>query len=247
MAPRARLIAIAAACWLLMLAGGARAVDDHGVSIKNTSFTDSASGTTTTTIVVGDSVTWHWDGAGADTTHTVTSDNGSAMSFDSDPGANGTTSFPSHSTGDTFKVTFPTAGTFTYHCKVHPTLMKGTISVVPPSGGGGGGGGGNGPPPPPSPVPPSGGVKDRTAPSFSSVKETSKKLVFSLSEPSKVTIKVRKGRKVVKTFHMSGKKGSNSFKLSHRGLKSGVRYKALISAVDGAGNKSASKSVTVKV
>jgi hypothetical protein len=79
------------------------------------------------------------------------------------------------------------------------------------------------------------------------VKEKSKKLVFTLSEPGKVTIKIRKGRKVVKTFHLAGKLGANSFRLTHRGLKKGVRYSALISAVDSAGNKSPVKRVTVKV
>jgi hypothetical protein len=71
--------------------------------------------------------------------------------------------------------------------------------------------------------------------------------VFTLSEPAKVTIKIRKGSKVVKTFHVAGKLGSNSFSLTHRGLKKGVRYTALISAVDSAGNASPAKRVTVKV
>ncbi len=245
MAPRARPVAIAAACWLFLLAGAARAVDDHSVSIKNTAFTDQASGTTTTTIAQGDSVTWHWDGTGFDTDHSVTADGGQSMTFDSGS---------AHSNGDHFTVVFPTSGCFTYHCTVHPTTMHGQVivgmGVCPPptggggTGGGGGGGGGNGPPPPP---PPASRGPDTTAPAFSAVKVKSKKLTFKLTEAAKVTIKVRKGHKLVKTFRMTGKKGSNSFRLTHRGLKKGVRYRAQVTAVDKAGNKSRVASVTAKL
>jgi hypothetical protein len=79
------------------------------------------------------------------------------------------------------------------------------------------------------------------------VKVKSKKLTFKLTEAAKVTIKVRKGHKLVKTFRMTGKKGSNSFRLTHRGLKKGVRYRAQVTAVDKAGNKSRVASVTVKL
>ncbi len=252
MAPRARLVAIVAACWLVTLVGAARAVDDHSVSVKSYSFTDASSSTSTTVIPEGDSVTWHWDGPG--TNHSVTSDAGSAMSFDSDA----TNPTHTHPTGDTFTVVFPTSGCFQYHCSVH-SFMHGQVQVgtgvCPPpppptsggsggTGGGGGGGGGNGPPPPPPPASP---VVDTTPPAFSAVKEKAKKLVFKLSEAAKVTIKVRKGHKVVKTFHMSGKQGTNTFRLTHRGLKKHVRYTAAIRAVDAAGNASLSKRVTLKL
>jgi plastocyanin len=246
MAPRARSVAVAAACWLIVLAGAARAVTDHSVSVKSFSFTDAESGTNTTTIPEGDSVTWHWDGPG--TNHSVTSDPGSAMSFDSDA----TNPTHTHPTGDTFTVVFPTSGCFMYHCSVHP-YMHGQVQVgtgvcppppAPGGGGGGGGGGGNGPPPPPPPASP---PADTTPPALSAVREKSKKLVFTLSEPAKVTIKVRKGHKLVKTFHMSGKQGANSFRLTHRGLKKGVKYRALITASDSSGNVSLAKSLRVKI
>jgi hypothetical protein len=79
------------------------------------------------------------------------------------------------------------------------------------------------------------------------VRVKSKKLTFKLSEAGKVTIKIRKGHKVVKTFHVSGKQGANSFRLTHRGLKKGVKYRALVTAVDGAGNKSRVASVSLKL
>jgi plastocyanin len=51
------------------------------------------------------------------TTHNITADDGS---FTSGPLAPGTS----------FDATFSLAGTFTYHCSIHPT-MKGTVTVAP--------------------------------------------------------------------------------------------------------------------
>ena len=72
---------------------------------------------TTITIKVGTTVTW------TNTTsapHTVTSDDG--KTFDS--GIN----TPIAASGGTFSFTFTKAGTFTYHCQIHP-FMKATIIV----------------------------------------------------------------------------------------------------------------------
>jgi len=63
-------------------------------------------------ISVGETVTWeNYD----DAQHTVTGDNGE---FDSG----------NLSKGQKFSHTFTTAGTFTYHCNIHPN-MKGTVIV----------------------------------------------------------------------------------------------------------------------
>jgi plastocyanin len=63
------------------------------------------------TVAAGSTVTWtNGDSAG----HTVTADDGS---FGSETIAN----------GDTFSQTFPTAGTFAYHCAIHPAM---TATVV---------------------------------------------------------------------------------------------------------------------
>lgn len=60
---------------------------------------------------VGDTVTW----TNADSLpHTVTADDGS---FDGDVAA-----------GGTFSQAFATAGTFAYHCEIHPS-MTGTITI----------------------------------------------------------------------------------------------------------------------
>jgi len=78
------------------------------------------------TVPVGTTVCWTNTGQ---ITHTATSDTGV---FDSGFLAN----------GDTFSFTFDTAGTYPYHCMVHPIQMTGTITVN------------TGPPPPPPPPPP---------------------------------------------------------------------------------------------
>ncbi|GAC1349608.1 MAG: hypothetical protein NVSMB27_24330 [Ktedonobacteraceae bacterium] len=72
---------------------------------------------TTITITVGTTVTWT-NTTGAP--HTVTSDDG--KTFDS--GIN----TPISANGGTFSFTFTKAGTFAYHCQIHP-FMKATIIV----------------------------------------------------------------------------------------------------------------------
>ena len=82
------------------------------ISIVDFSFNPS-----TLTIKPGDTVTWTNTSAG--TTHTVTS-----TGFDSGQIA----------PGGTFQHTFPTAGTFDFHCSIH-TSMTGKIIVTAAGGG----------------------------------------------------------------------------------------------------------------
>jgi plastocyanin len=78
------------------------------VQIKNFAF-----GPATITAAVGGTVTW----TNGDTTdHTVTFDDTSVKSSDHISG------------GSTYQVTFTKAGTFTYHCSIHPTML-GTVTV----------------------------------------------------------------------------------------------------------------------
>ncbi len=83
--------------------------------------------TCTTTVNVGDTVTWDFSGA----THTSSSGSGGWDSGNVSPGG-------------TFQRTFAQAGSFSYVCNIHPTLMMGAIVVQappaatptsPPSGG----------------------------------------------------------------------------------------------------------------
>jgi len=85
----------------------------------------------TFSVAAGGTVTWAWDSNGQE--HSVTFD--ADQTIDSEIKSSGT-----------FQHTFASAGTFAYHCRVHPTIMKGTITVTTASGDGGtaGGGGGSG-------------------------------------------------------------------------------------------------------
>ena len=72
----------------------------------------------TTTINVGDAVTW--DFGGATVTHTTSSGSGGWDSGNVAPGG-------------TFQHTFTEAGSFAYVCNIHPTLMLGVVVVQAPA------------------------------------------------------------------------------------------------------------------
>jgi plastocyanin len=92
------------------------------------------------TINAGQTVTWTVTKAiGAP--HSVTS----GSPGDSNPGSVFDSKFTLVNNGDTFKFTFSNPGTYPYYCQVHPTTMRGTITVS--------GSGGSGPPPAASSAP----------------------------------------------------------------------------------------------
>ena len=100
---------------LLTAGGSAVLAADHAVDIAGFAFSPGS-----VTVAVGDTVTW----ANADAqNHTATADDGS---WD--------TGTISSSTPKS--VTFATAGTFAYHCRIHPT-MTATVVVQAAAGGGG--------------------------------------------------------------------------------------------------------------
>lgn len=63
------------------------------------------------TVATGTTVTWQWAGSAQ---HSVTFDQG--------------TTSPTQSSG-TFQLTFPSAGTYAYHCLVHGLSMSGQVVV----------------------------------------------------------------------------------------------------------------------
>lgn len=105
-----RLAAVASATAAALLLGGAT-VDGAGASATISGF---AFHPASITIHAGQTVTWT-DGSDP-AQHTVTSNTGA---FGSAP----------LSTGQSFTVTFTTAGTFGYHCSIHPN-MTGVVNVV---------------------------------------------------------------------------------------------------------------------
>ena len=115
----ARSVAIGAAA--LAIALGAPAVaSESDVEVGGFKFAPA-----TATVDQGDTVTWSW--AGPDTNHTVTSDPGQADAFDSHDGVP-TNQVAGPPPGGTFSHTFNTPGSFTYFCRVHPS-MKGKVVV----------------------------------------------------------------------------------------------------------------------
>ena len=93
----------------------------------STSFVDSSSGNSTTTIPVGTIVEWDW----VQGLHSSTS--GTCDSSNCIPGAVGGELWNSgqHNTGFTFTYQFNNVGTFTYFCTVHGVMMQGLVNVLP--------------------------------------------------------------------------------------------------------------------
>jgi plastocyanin len=82
-------------------------------------FFDSVSGTSTSTIHVGQTIQWNWL-SGFHSTTSGTCPLGCVPNGLWDSGIVQNTSF---------QHTFPTAGTYTYFCSVHGTMMQGTVIV----------------------------------------------------------------------------------------------------------------------
>jgi len=84
----------------------------------------------TITVQVGSTVTWTNNGT---VNHQVASDSTSAVTFGtaaiSPPMAGG--GYGGGTGPGSATLTFHTAGTFPYHCAIHPTLMHGTVVVTP--------------------------------------------------------------------------------------------------------------------
>jgi plastocyanin len=187
----------------------------------------------TVTITQGDRVTWHW----SDANHSVTSDPGSAEKFDSDPGDPQPLHPPEPTT---FSHDFMKAGTFTYHCKVHPS-MQGKVVVKPPAGSG----------PPPDTTPPAvNSVKVRAGRSCHKRKHCKKratKITFQLSEAARVRITFKRSKgKQPKPVVRQAPAGQTTVKRSVKQLPRG-RYAMKLIATDASGNASKPVKRTVRV
>ena len=103
------VVALSAVALLLNLAVGGPAYADASVSIIDFDFSPG-----TVTISVGEAVTWTNNG---DAPHTTTADGGAWDSGTLNP-------------GQSFTHGFAAAGSFPYHCNIHPNMV-GTITVTP--------------------------------------------------------------------------------------------------------------------
>lgn len=113
---------------LVLMAATIAVAADTGVSIveQNEQYEFQAADVS---VSVGDTVTWTNE---SDAPHTVTSDD-----------AGGPLDAATFDEGETYAFTFDTAGTYAYHCEIHPD-MEGTVTVAEASGGNGGGANGGG-------------------------------------------------------------------------------------------------------
>ena len=121
--------AFAAAGWLLPAAARAASTT---VNVSNYQFVDSNSGTSVSTINVGDSVTWNLVQGGHSTTSgTCTGGGGGGCYQDCTPGnctPNGDWDSGVITSGG-YTRTFTTPGTYHYFCSVHTTAMEGQVIV----------------------------------------------------------------------------------------------------------------------
>lgn len=118
----AGLFAAIATLTFALAPGGAGAATD--IEVGNFYFCGASSqgGVCETTLNAGDAVTWSVAGG----THTVTECDDS---FATCPPAAGFSS-GSLSSGGTFSHTFDAAGVFEYRCNIHPSAMRGRITVL---------------------------------------------------------------------------------------------------------------------
>lgn len=229
-----------AAAALLVPAAPTASHPGHGylpVSIANFAYSPA-----TLDAQVNDVVIWFWDGA--DRNHSVSADPGQDEAFDSDP--DGPPTQETHKPSEGFQHRFTQVGSFTYSCKVHPT-MKGTVRVAPAPGG---------------EAPP-----DITAPALSRVvakparfctkrsrrcRRKGTVLEFTLGERADVLVefhRVRNGKaygREVDALDPRGKPGRNRVRVDGARLKPG-RYRVSVTATDVAGNSSRTRRLYVTV
>jgi hypothetical protein len=90
------------------------------------------------------------------------------------------------------------------------------------------------------------GKVDRSKPRVSRVKLSGGAVTYRLSERAKVTLRIKKGGRTVKTLRANGKAGKNRIAIG-TGKLAGGRYKLVLSARDAAGNSSDAKRIGLRV
>jgi plastocyanin len=234
---RAALVAVVAGLVFAPAASAAtvQAVDGTAADNYNNRWTPQ-----TTTIKVGESVTWSFTGTTA--LHNVAS-SGANWSFrNGDPGSG---SPPA-------SYTFTQPGTYRFICEVHATTMFGDVLVTDASG--------NPPPPPPppplseQPFPNDAGspsafeVDDALAPRLTRLAARSwhggARVRFRLDEPAVVSVRVLRAQLTVKRRRAMLLRGRRQLTIRH--LRPGT-YRLLVSARDLAGNRARTRRARVTV
>jgi plastocyanin len=100
-----------------------------------TYFIDQTSGTSTTTVHVGDTVSWVWEGDLSHGTSSGTCTGGGGGGYGGYGGggcaASGTFASNVHKAPYSYSYKFEHEGTFNYFCDVHQDAMKGRVIVSP--------------------------------------------------------------------------------------------------------------------
>jgi plastocyanin len=223
---RAAAAALAAA---LLWAAPAAAHPGHSsptVSISSFAFTPP-----TIYVYVNDTVTWFWPASGP-TNHSVTADEGSPAQFDSDPGKPPLS--VNHPASDLFPYFFSQPGTYTYHCKVHPDLMRGTVVVSPAPAG----------TPPPDTTPPRltrlrARMERRCARKTRACATRVLRVRFAVDKASDVTVAIKRrgARSLSRIKFITVPRGQAVVPVETARFRRG-RYVATITATDAAGNQS---------
>jgi plastocyanin len=226
---RAKPGVIAAAVAFLALAPPADPHPGHGaiwIGVGQFKYNPAA-----TTITVGDSVLWTWNGP--DTNHSVTADADQSMTFDSDPGK--PAAEIAHPLNDGYGVTFNAPGTFRYHCKVH-SFMTGMITVQPAPAG----------TTPAQPAPPRlSRVSARPSRFCTRCSKPGTTVRYTLDAPASMRAALRRRGKTVKEIDFPSPPGPRSRRLEFKKIKDGTYVLRLV-AVDNV-NGTTSKPVDVAV
>jgi plastocyanin len=122
--PKSVFLASVLGLWFAAPGFGATAM----VTVSNVHFVDATSGTSTTTINAGDTVTWNWAGG----SHSTTSGTCTTDPYDGNVTCtpNGTWDSTTKSQGS-FSATLSTPGSYHYFCNVHLAMMVGIVVVRP--------------------------------------------------------------------------------------------------------------------
>jgi plastocyanin len=147
---------------------------------------------------------------------------------------------------------FDRPGKYAFLCEIHGTTMVGTVTVTDAAG--------NPPPPPPPPPlsaqpwpndqrPPSTlEALDHDRPRLTRVRaaatDRGARVRFRLSEAARVTIRVKRGRRTVRTRRASVRRGAHA--VTVRGLSAG-RYRVEVRARDLSGNRSRARAARLMI
>jgi plastocyanin len=223
--------------------------DPNGPCFSNSAATDCVTGETAeVSINTGESVTWNFNG-------NVPHNAAAANDVPADP------TWKDFSgefvTAGSYSRTFNQPGDYQFLCQAHPGQMTGVIHVTGdpvetptstptttptptptthPSGG--------------STTPPPTGGQDTVKPAVRRLKlkalHRAARVTFRLSEPSTVTIRVKRGHKVIKTVRKQVAAGKRTVTIRSKKLKKG-RYTIVVLARDPFGNRSVAASRTLRI